>query len=83
MHFLVRTALPADVGAMHALRCSVLENRLASPDRITFASHLPFLASGPAWVAEGEGAILGFAAIDLAAGSLWPCSWRRPLSGRA
>jgi GNAT superfamily N-acetyltransferase len=71
MHFLIRTALPADVGAMHTLRCSVLENRLAGADRVTIASYLPFLASGSAWVADGDGVILGFAAIDLAAGSLW------------
>ena len=71
MEFFIRPAVTADVAAMHALRCSVLENRLSSPDVVTLASYGPYLASGCAWVAEGEGTILGFAALDLAAASVW------------
>ena len=52
---IVREATLEDVGAMHALRVSVRENRLSDPLRITEADYLPFLAQPRAsWVAESE-----------------------------
>ncbi len=71
MHFSVRTASAADVGAMHRLRMSVRENRLSDARRITEASYLPYIAAGSAWVAETEAGIAGFAVIDAPAGSVW------------
>lgn len=71
MEFSIRTALEADIPAMHRLRCSVRENRLSDPGRVTAASYMPYIQSGSAWVADAQSGILGFAALDLAAPSLW------------
>ena len=78
----VRPALMGDVAAMHALRCSVRENRLATPARVTPSSYIPFLDSGCAWVAQGESTILGFAAIDLADASVWALFVSPAMEGR-
>ncbi|HEX8645190.1 MAG TPA: GNAT family N-acetyltransferase [Allosphingosinicella sp.] len=64
MDFSIRTAAPADVPAMHRLRLGVRENLLSDPGRVQESSYLPYVAAGSAWVAEKDGAIVGFAAAD-------------------
>lgn len=68
----IRIATPDDVPAMHVVRRAVRENALSNRGRITEASYAPFVAAGSAWVAAADdGAILGFAALDLADASVW------------
>jgi GNAT superfamily N-acetyltransferase len=67
----IRAARSADIPAMHALRLSVAENRLADPGRVTEACYRPYLAGGCAWVAETERGLAGFAILDLASASVW------------
>jgi len=67
----LRLATVDDVPAMHRIRLSVRENRLSDPGVVGEADYLPFVARGAAFVAEGDGAVLGFAAADAAAGSVW------------
>ena len=71
VEFTVRTAAPGDVPKMHRIRMSVRENHLSDPQRISEASYAPFIAARSAWVAESSGRVLGFAAIDAAAASVW------------
>jgi GNAT superfamily N-acetyltransferase len=65
----IRFATPADVPEMHRIRLAVRENPLSAGSAIDEASYLPFLAA--TLVAEAGGAIVGFAALDLARGSVW------------
>lgn len=68
----IRTATIADVPAMHAIRLAVRENRLSDPARITEASYLPYVDAGSVQVAiDAAGRVVGFAAIDRGAGSVW------------
>ncbi len=60
----IRTAAVADIPAMHCVRRAVKENQLADPGRVTEASYLPYVAARSAWVAEVDGAIIGFSALD-------------------
>ena len=71
MNLAIRPADPADIAAMHRIRCSVRENRLSDPARITEACYLPYVESGSAWVAENERGLAGFAAVDRAGSSVW------------
>ena len=71
MNFRIRVATADDVPAMHLVRNGVRENRLSDPQRVTEASYLPYIAAGSAWVAETGIGILGFAAIDAPAVSVW------------
>lgn len=56
---------------MHRIRLSVRQNRLADPARISEQSYAPFIADGSAWLAEINGAIAGFAIIDVKKRSVW------------
>ncbi len=56
---------------MHKVRNDVRENRLAQTTRITQASYLPYITAGSAWVAENGDGIVGFAAIDAPAATVW------------
>jgi GNAT superfamily N-acetyltransferase len=81
----IRPATAADIPAMHRIRLAVRENPLPAAAGIDEASYLPFLAA--TWVAEAEGAVAGFAALDLARASVWalfvhPTAERRGI-GRA
>lgn len=68
----IRAARPADVAAMHAVRLAVRENRLSSPDRVTEADYRARLVRGDgAWVAERDGAVVGFAMVDPPSRSIW------------
>jgi GNAT superfamily N-acetyltransferase len=71
MKFEVRAARAADIGAMHRVRNAVRENRLATTTRISEISYRPYIAAGTAWVAETSDGIVGFAAIDAPAASVW------------
>ena len=71
MEFTIRAARDTDIAAMHRIRCSVRENRLCSPSRVTGASYRPYIQAGTAWVAEEGRRILGFAALDLRSSSVW------------
>ena len=71
MSIAVRTAGVGDIAAMHRIRLSVSENRLSRDGRVTEASYSPFVSEGNAWVAEEEGTILGFVALDAGDASVW------------
>jgi len=71
MNFRIRIATAGDVPAMHRVRTSVRENRLSDPQQVTEASYLPYIRAGTVWLAEGDIGILGFAAIDTPAMSVW------------
>lgn len=67
----IRLAGPADVAAMHRIRMSVRENRLSDPGRVTEQSYLLHLRDESAWVAETDGRVVGFAALDAGERSVW------------
>lgn len=71
MSIRIRSATAADVDAMHRLRRNVRENRLSATTCIQEASYLPYIAAGSAWVADSDRGIVGFAAIDAPATSVW------------
>jgi GNAT superfamily N-acetyltransferase len=71
MNVKIRSAAIADVRAMHRLRNRVRENRLSETTMINEASYLPYIAAGSAWVAEASSTVVGFAAIDASARSVW------------
>lgn len=56
---------------MHRVRLAVRENVLASPS-VCEASYVPAIAlPGRGWVAEGDGAIQGFAVGNSETGNIW------------
>jgi len=68
----VRAAEPADIDAMHVVRCAVRENRLSRPDRVTADDYRVMLErDGRGWVAEVDGRIVGFAIADLRRSNVW------------
>lgn len=68
----VRAARLADAPGMHAIRLAVRENRLSDPARVSEASYARYMTGGGlAWVAEEADRMLGFAIVDLVAGSVW------------
>ena len=68
----LRRALEADISAMHRIRLSVRENRLTDPSRLTEADYLPFIAArGETWLAEIDGKVVGFGALDREDRSIW------------
>ena len=71
MNVAIRSARPADIAEMHRIRCSVRENRLSDPARVTHAGYLPYVEAGSAWVAESDRGIVGFAVVDRARSSVW------------
>ena len=69
---LLRRATHADIPAMSRIRLSVTENALRDPTRITVAMYEDFLeTSGRGWVAEADGAIVGFSYADHVNASIW------------
>ena len=67
----IRQGRAADIPRLMEIRATVAENRLSDPDSVRAADYLPFIDAGRLWAWEEAGAILGFAALDAAAGSLW------------
>ena len=67
-----RKALAEDVPAMHRVRVVVKENSLPNPDLIKLDDYKKFLTHrGNGWVCESEGAIAGFAIVDLQEKNVW------------
>jgi GNAT superfamily N-acetyltransferase len=68
----LRIATLADIEAMHAVRMSVLENRLGDPSRVTPSHYREMLETrGRGWVYEVKGRIAGFAIADNSTRSIW------------
>jgi GNAT superfamily N-acetyltransferase len=78
----LRPARPEDWDAVMELRLSVTENRLSDPSRVTREIYEDYITRrGRGWVAEADGAILGFciAALD---GEVWALFVRPGCEGR-
>lgn len=71
MSFVIRPATATDLPAMHDVRNRVRENRLSSPDRVSQAAYLSYVEAGSIWVAETDTGVVGFAALDGVARSVW------------
>lgn len=56
---------------MHCIRLAVRENRLTDPSKMTEAAYHPYVEAGSAWVAENDGQMLGFSAINGATREVW------------
>ena len=68
----IRLALAADIPRLHAIRTSVRENRLSSPDRINFEMYRVRLEeTGRGWVFDEEGQVAGFAIAEANTRSVW------------
>lgn len=68
----IRPAVRADIPRLVAIRGSVRENRLSDERSIGPADYLPFIEGGRCWVAEDAGgSLIGFAALDAEAASVW------------
>lgn len=69
---LFRQANIHDIPAMSAIRLAVVENALTDPARITTQMYRDYLElSGRGWVAEQDGAMLGFCYAASADASIW------------
>jgi GNAT superfamily N-acetyltransferase len=69
---LLRRATHTDIPAMSRIRLAVTENVLRDPTRITVAMYEDYLErSGRGWVAEADGAIVGFSYADNTNASIW------------
>jgi GNAT superfamily N-acetyltransferase len=67
----IRPAAPADIPRLIEIRGAVRENRLSDPGSVTAADYLPYIEAGRCWVAEAEGRVVGFAALDAEGSSVW------------
>lgn len=68
----IRRAVIGDIDAMHRVRTSVRENRLADPGRVRPEDYRAMLEEhGRGWVAEVEGRIAGFAIADRTRANVW------------
>ena len=67
----VRIATASDIPAMHRIRCSVVENPLPAEAGVSEASYRPLVEAGSLWVAERDGGICGFTALDAATANVW------------
>ena len=67
----VRDASVSDIPAMHAVRLSVRENRLSDSSRVGEQDYVQFADDQSAWVAESNGRLVGFAAVDKGAARVW------------
>ncbi len=82
MSFALRPARVGDWDEVRDLRLSVTENRSSDPSRVTQAMYDDYITQrGRGWVAEADGAILGFciAALD---GEVWALFVRPGCEGR-
>lgn len=72
MTMTVRPATEADLEGMHRVRMSVLENRLSEPSSVQPHHTLSMLREhGRGWVAEADGAVVGFAVADRSRSNVW------------
>jgi GNAT superfamily N-acetyltransferase len=78
-----RQATPADIPAMSAIRLAVRENTLSDPSRVTTQMYLDYLElAGRGWVAQIDGAIVGFSYADQHNASIWALFIREEFEGR-
>ncbi len=83
MNLRYRRATEADIGAMSAIRLSVIENRLSDPARVTLADYHDYLERfGRGWVCELDGRIAGFSYADQRDASIWALFVDPALEGR-
>ena len=67
----IRQATPADAAAMHRVRLAVNENRLVSM-ALTEHDYVDAIQqTGRGWVAEVNGAVVGFAVGNSQTGNIW------------
>lgn len=66
----IRPARADDIPRLVEIRAAVRENRLVSME-IGPADYLPYVEDGRCWVAEADGAVMAFAAVDADAASIW------------
>jgi GNAT superfamily N-acetyltransferase len=67
-----RAATESDIAAMSVIRLSVTENVLSDPGKITVAMYRDHLGPiGRTWVAELDGAVIGFCSADHVRSSIW------------
>ena len=69
--FVVRAATADDISALHRIRLAVRENQLAAATAVSTESYVPFVAGGTIWVAECDGQMFGFAALDVGEANVW------------
>ncbi len=68
----IRLATKLDIPNLMRIRLAVRENILSNPARVPDSAYHPFIERGALWLCEQEGGdCLGFAAADLADGSIW------------
>jgi GNAT superfamily N-acetyltransferase len=68
----IRTATEADIGEMHRIRMSVLENRLADASLVRPEHYRAMMVeNGRGWVAEVGSRVAGFAVADLSRCNIW------------
>ncbi|SDM31809.1 Acetyltransferase (GNAT) family protein [Catalinimonas alkaloidigena] len=83
MQQLFREAHRADLPQLHEVRCSVNENVLSNPARITDQDYEAYLwMRGRGWVCEADGRIVGFAVVDLQAHNVWALFVRPAYAGQ-
>jgi [ribosomal protein S5]-alanine N-acetyltransferase len=79
----IRRAAESDIPAMHGVRMSVVENRLADAARVQPEHYRALLENeGRGWVATAGGRLLGFAIADLRSQSVWALFVNREAEGR-
>ncbi len=68
----LRRATEADIPTLMRIRLAVRENRLSDPSRVTHAMYVDHLDRlGRGWVAELDGAIVGFSYASRTDASIW------------
>ena len=67
----LRLAYPDDLPRLIAIRAAVRENRPSEPALVAAADYMPFIRESRCWVAEEDGAVVGFAALDAEEASVW------------
>jgi len=80
---LFRQATPADIPAMSAIRLAVRENILSDPSRVTDQMYRDYLElAGRGWVAQVDGAVVGFCYADQDNASIWALFISEEYEGR-
>ncbi len=79
----LRTATLADIPQIQIVRHSVKENMQSDPALVTDADCAEYLTQrGRGWVAEEDGAIVGFAIVDLQDRNIWALFLKPEFEGR-